>query len=303
VTLRVELDLFAGVRPCKLYDGARTPLVNVKPGDIDLVILREQTEGLFASQSCGVLLGDQVATETMVMTRRGIERICEFAFLLAEQRPRAEESPVRKVTCVDKANVFKSFAFFRKIFTEVGNRHSLVEKQPRLYRHANAAPRSETANLRCDRDRKHVRRHPVRVWRRDSSAAWAWPPRRTLAPITRIFQPRARHRARHRGERHRQSDCRDSVGGNDARLARPTPYHNVNLVLGAERIEQAVSHVLADGKLLPVDQGGSATTVALGKAIADWRQEIEVAAARGFAKRRACETASVHTDCAEFTTY
>ena len=55
VTLRVLLDLYAGVRPCKLYAGARTPLANVKPGDIDLVILREQTEGLFASQTGGIV--------------------------------------------------------------------------------------------------------------------------------------------------------------------------------------------------------------------------------------------------------
>src|SRR5207244_1443305 len=88
VTLRVLLDLYAGVRPCKLYPGVRSPLANVKPGDIDLVILREQTEGLFASQAGGIVLHDQLATDTLIMTRAGIERICAFAFQLAEQRPR-----------------------------------------------------------------------------------------------------------------------------------------------------------------------------------------------------------------------
>ena len=68
------------LRPCKLFAGVRTPLANLKPGDIDLVILREQTEGLFASQSGGIVLGDQLAADTLVMTRRGIERICQFAF-------------------------------------------------------------------------------------------------------------------------------------------------------------------------------------------------------------------------------
>src|SRR3954454_22254562 len=56
VTLRVLLDLYAGVRPCKLYAGAGCPLANVQPGGIDLVILREQTEGLFASQNGGIVL-------------------------------------------------------------------------------------------------------------------------------------------------------------------------------------------------------------------------------------------------------
>src|SRR5215210_280191 len=58
VTLRVELDLYAGVRPCKLYQGARSPMANARPGTIDLVIVREQTEGLFASQSSGIVLHD-----------------------------------------------------------------------------------------------------------------------------------------------------------------------------------------------------------------------------------------------------
>jgi 3-isopropylmalate dehydrogenase len=116
VTLRVLLDLYAGVRPCKLYPGVRSPLA--RPGAIDLVILREQTEGLFASQTGGIVLHDQLATDTLIMTRPGIQRICDFAFHLAQERPRAAGA-VRKVTCVDKANIFKSYAFFRKVFDEV----------------------------------------------------------------------------------------------------------------------------------------------------------------------------------------
>src|SRR5215472_7995815 len=120
VTLRVLLDLYAGVRPCKLYPGVRSPLAGLRPGDIDLVILREQSEGLFASQTGGIVLRDEAATDTLVMTRRGVERICDFGFRLAQDRPR------RKVTCVDKANIFKSFAFFRKVFDEVAARYPHV---------------------------------------------------------------------------------------------------------------------------------------------------------------------------------
>src|SRR5207253_10582390 len=102
VTLRVLLDLYAGLRPCKLYAGACCPLANVKPGDIDLVILREQTEGLFASQTGGIVLHDQLATDTLVMTRRGIERICTFAFHLAGELARRERNATHppRVTCV-----------------------------------------------------------------------------------------------------------------------------------------------------------------------------------------------------------
>src|SRR5262245_22548616 len=70
VTLRVLLDLYAGVRPCRLYPGARSPLAGMKPGDIDLLILREQTEGVFASQNAGIVLHDEVATDTLVKIGR-----------------------------------------------------------------------------------------------------------------------------------------------------------------------------------------------------------------------------------------
>jgi len=124
VTLRVVFDLYAGVRPCRLYPNAKTPLRN--PGDIDFVILREQTEGLFASQYGGIVLRDDVATDTLVMTRPGIRRVSVYAFGLAEGRARRSPAVIKKVTCVDKANIFKSFAFFRNIFNEVARQHPKV---------------------------------------------------------------------------------------------------------------------------------------------------------------------------------
>src|SRR5262245_44924423 len=129
VALRVALDLYAGVRPCKLYPGAKTPLANVRPGDIDLVILREQTEGLFASQMGGIVLHEDVATDTLVMTRHGVRRIARFAFLLAQDRMRVKPNPTRKVTCVDKANIFKSYAFFRRVFDEAAAEFPHIKKE------------------------------------------------------------------------------------------------------------------------------------------------------------------------------
>ncbi len=113
ITLRRMLDLFAGIRPAHLLKGIPCPLNG--PPKIDLVIVRESTEGLFASQGGGVLLGDQLATDTQVITRKGTERVVRASFELARRRDRAN----RKVTCVDKANIFRSFAFFRSIFDEV----------------------------------------------------------------------------------------------------------------------------------------------------------------------------------------
>ena len=80
------------------------------------MVVRESTEGLFASRGKGTIVDDEEARDTMVITRRGSERVHDFSFRLAQRR-KARGRPGR-VTCVDKANVFVSMAFFRKIFDE-----------------------------------------------------------------------------------------------------------------------------------------------------------------------------------------
>lgn len=124
--LRRALGLYAAVRPVKLYPGVRSPL-NTADAGIDLVILRENLEGLFASFGGGSILNDQVASDTLLITREGTERIVDFAFRLAQQRSGRPSDGKRKVTCVDKANVFRSFAFFRKVFWEIAERYPQIE--------------------------------------------------------------------------------------------------------------------------------------------------------------------------------
>lgn len=119
LTLRFKLDLYANVRPIKLYPGVPTPLSN--PGPIDYVIVRENTEGLYAARGAGALLRDEVAVDTLVQTRKGVERIVRFAFALARSRHGAPSDGKRRVTCCDKANVLRSYAFFRSIFKDVAN--------------------------------------------------------------------------------------------------------------------------------------------------------------------------------------
>ncbi|MEM9573633.1 MAG: isocitrate/isopropylmalate family dehydrogenase [Pseudomonadota bacterium] len=112
--LRIELDLFAGVRPVRVVAGQPTPLKLEGGKSIDFVLIRESTEGLFYSKGRGEVSNDE-ARETMLITRKRSEELFEFAFNLAAQRKAAGTSEGR-VTCVDKANVFRSFAFFRDIF-------------------------------------------------------------------------------------------------------------------------------------------------------------------------------------------
>jgi 3-isopropylmalate dehydrogenase len=129
VELRFHFDLYAGVRPARLIPGVPSPIVGADQRGIDMVVIRESTEGLFASMGKGVVT-DTEARETLVITRNTSERLFEFSFKLAERR-KARGRP-GALTCVDKANVFKAFAFFREMFDEAAQRHPEV-KTDRLY--------------------------------------------------------------------------------------------------------------------------------------------------------------------------
>ncbi|MEX2119206.1 MAG: isocitrate/isopropylmalate dehydrogenase family protein [Pirellulales bacterium] len=125
VGLRRAMGLHSALRPIKLYPGVPSPLGDVAKG-IDFVIVRENLEGLFASFGGGAMVGDAVATDTLVITRDGTTKVCETAFRLAARRSGRPLDGKKLVTGVDKANVFRSFAFFRKVFQEVATRHPNV---------------------------------------------------------------------------------------------------------------------------------------------------------------------------------
>ncbi len=124
VELRFHFDLYAGVRPARLIPGVPSPIVGAEARGIDRVVIRESTEGLFASMGKGVVTKDD-ARETLVITRKTSERLFEFSFKLAERRKRRGHKGA--LSCVDKANVFKAFAFFREIFDEAAQRHPEVK--------------------------------------------------------------------------------------------------------------------------------------------------------------------------------
>lgn len=116
IDIRLKLDLFAGIRPVRVTEGQPTPL-KLNGHDIDFVLIRESTEGLFHTQGCGEVT-DDFARETLQITRKTSEDLFRFSFDLARQRKAMGRGPGR-VTCVDKANVFRAFAFFREIFDDV----------------------------------------------------------------------------------------------------------------------------------------------------------------------------------------
>ena len=115
--LREELELFAGLRPVKTFPGMPLPLADRRAEAIDLVLVRESTEGLFAGRNAGTIEDDAVARNTLVITRGASERLFRYCFELA--RRRKANGHAGRVTCVDKSNVLKAFGFFREIFDQI----------------------------------------------------------------------------------------------------------------------------------------------------------------------------------------
>jgi 3-isopropylmalate dehydrogenase len=120
IDIRERLDLYFGVRPIHLYAPEHSPLKGHGQGEIDFVIIRESTEGLFAGRHDSFDRGGVEVRDTMRITRSGAERVIHAAFRLAMKRR-------KHVTLVDKANVLPSMVFFRSVFDDVARNYPEVE--------------------------------------------------------------------------------------------------------------------------------------------------------------------------------
>ena len=126
--LRDLYQLYAGVRPIKAYPNIISPLSHPKATEIDFVLIRESTEGLFysaATHNRTSIQPNQIFDETLRVSRKTTEKLHNFAFKLTANRKK--QGKKGQLTCVDKANVFKSMAFFRKIFDEVATKYTEVK--------------------------------------------------------------------------------------------------------------------------------------------------------------------------------
>jgi tartrate dehydrogenase/decarboxylase / D-malate dehydrogenase len=128
--IRRAFDQYACIRPAILHRGVRCPLAGKTPGEIDFIVVRENTEGEYA-QVGGVLYPDGpygVAIQSAIFTRHGTERIIRFAFDLARRRNRK-----RQLTSVTKSNAQGfSMAFWDRVFTEVAREYPDVETESLL---------------------------------------------------------------------------------------------------------------------------------------------------------------------------
>ncbi|MBL8843263.1 MAG: 3-isopropylmalate dehydrogenase [Planctomycetes bacterium] len=117
--LRFKLDLYVNLRPIKLYDERFCPLKDKKPADVDMVVVRENTEDAYTGIGGIFKQGtqDEVAIATMLYTRKGCERVIRYAFELAKNRPR------KKLTLVDKANAVRPQDIWTRTFAEVAKEY------------------------------------------------------------------------------------------------------------------------------------------------------------------------------------
>ena len=124
--LRFRLDLFINLRPVRLYNARLSPLKDVRPEDVDLVIFRENTEGPYVGM--GGLLREgtpwEVAIQEDINTRHGVERIVRAAFEYARVRGR------KRVTLTDKANAMQHVGgLWRRVFAEIGGEFDDIERE------------------------------------------------------------------------------------------------------------------------------------------------------------------------------
>jgi 3-isopropylmalate dehydrogenase len=125
--MRFQLDLYVNERPATLFDERLTPLKGKKVEDIDLMVFRENTEGLYVSIGGAFKQGtpDEITIAEELNTRRGVERIIRYAFDWARLHGR------QRVTMSDKANAIPAHSLWRRVFEEVGSDYTEIRRDTR----------------------------------------------------------------------------------------------------------------------------------------------------------------------------
>lgn len=132
---RTRLNLYANIRPVKLYEGVQARISGAhkaiwEPKNVDMVFIRENTEDLYAGIGGILAPGGRgvVASDTRLVTRAASEKVIRLAFELAMKRNGAPKDGKRRVTCIVKNNVLDGCRFFASIFEEIGAEFPEVEQ-------------------------------------------------------------------------------------------------------------------------------------------------------------------------------
>ncbi len=130
--MRFKMDLYANVRPVRLMDAALCPLKGVEPKDVDFVVLRENTEGVYTDAGGVFKQGtlDEIATQEDINTRKGVERIIRYAFEYCLNNTKLDGSPRSKVLMCDKSNAMThAGGLWQRTFKEVSAGYPKITAQ------------------------------------------------------------------------------------------------------------------------------------------------------------------------------
>jgi 3-isopropylmalate dehydrogenase len=118
--IRWDLDQYVNLRPIKLYAEYLTPIKDKKPEDVDMIFVRENTEGLYLGMGGNFKKDtpDEIAIQEMVMTRKGVERAVRYAYELARKRNKK-----KNLTLIDKANALPAQSLWTRTFEAVGKEY------------------------------------------------------------------------------------------------------------------------------------------------------------------------------------
>ena len=130
--MRFKMDLYANVRPVRLLDAALCPLKGVEPRDVDFVVLRENTEGVYTDAGGVFKQGtpDEIATQEDINTRKGVERIIRYAFEYCQKHTKLDGSSRSKVLMCDKSNAMThAGGLWQRVFKEVSAEYPKITAQ------------------------------------------------------------------------------------------------------------------------------------------------------------------------------
>ena len=130
--MRSKMDLYANVRPVRLLDASLCPLKGIEPNDLDFVVIRENTEGVYGDFGGVFKHGtpDEVAIQEDVNTRKGVERIIRYAFEYCASNRKVDGSARRRVLMCDKSNAMThAGGLWQRVFKEVAAEYSQIETQ------------------------------------------------------------------------------------------------------------------------------------------------------------------------------
>jgi len=130
--MRTKMDLYANVRPVRLLDASLCPLKGVEPKDIDFVVIRENTEGVYGDLGGVFKQGtpDEIAIQEDVNTRKGVERILRYAFEFCAKSTKQDGQPRRRVLLCDKSNAMThAGGLWQRVFKEVAAEFPKIETQ------------------------------------------------------------------------------------------------------------------------------------------------------------------------------